>query len=84
MLEVEPEALLHLSFLGFMLVPISVRPKDPAYKINSNCLSDEQQYFQKCIPFPVVPVGETHGNEFSYVLSLQAAWVFAEQKTPKP
>lgn len=70
MLEVEPEALLHLSFLGYILLPITVGPKHPAYKVNSNCLSAKQQYFQKRIPFPVVPVGETHGNKFSCGLSL--------------
>jgi len=70
MLEVELEALLHLSFLGFILVAITVGPEHPAYKINSNYLSAEQQYFQKRIPSPVVPVGETQRNEFSYGLSL--------------
>lgn len=82
MLGIEPEALPHLSFLGFVL-PVVVGPEHPAYEINSNCLSAQQQYFQKRILFPVVPVGKTLGNEFSHGQSLKAAWVFTEQKKKK-
>lgn len=83
LLEVEPDALLHLSFLGFMLLCITVGPKHPAYKINSNCLSAKQQYFHKRIPFSVVPIGETCGNEFSYELSLKAGFLLG-RKCPSP
>lgn len=65
MLQIEPEALFHLSFLGFALLSIIVGPEHPAYKINSHCLTAQQQYFQKCTHFPAVPVGETLGYELS-------------------
>lgn len=65
MLQFEPETFFHLSFLGFALLSITVGPERTAYKINSNCLTAQLQYFQKCTHFPAVPVGETLGNEFS-------------------
>lgn len=66
MLQIEPETFFHLSFLGSALLSIIVGPERTAYKINSNCLTAQQLYFQKCTHFPAVPVGETLGNEFSH------------------
>lgn len=76
-LEVEPEALPHLSFLSFVLLPVAVGPEHPACKINSNCLSAEQQYLQKLIP--LVPVGETCRSEPSHGLCPG----LAEQRAPE-